>query len=128
MKQKWYDCQRVKVSYLLDIDAINVMYALLVKNLRIIHPGYRFEIAPIVVGLMGCVQKCLVTYMKLIWMKVIEIKFLTRRMQVKSIFGSVRIGKTFLNFIDFKMCIRRCVGALSNIFDGAFFVKLVNVF
>ena len=49
-------------------------------------------------------------------------------MQVKSIFVSVRIGKMFLNFNDFKMCIRRCVRALSNIFDGAFFVKLVNGF
>ena len=53
---------------------------------------------------MGYVPKCLVTYLKMVGFegKEIKLKLLIRRMQVKSISGSVKICKTFLNFNDFK--------------------------
>ena len=73
------------------------------------YPGYKFEIAPILVGTMGSVPKCLVTYLKMVGFEGKEIKLLIRRMQVKSISGSVKICKTFLNFNDFKKRIRRCI-------------------
>ena len=49
-----------KVSEILEV------YAPLVRNLQIMYPGYKFEIAPIAVGAMGCVPKCLVTYLKVV--------------------------------------------------------------
>ena len=69
--------------------------------LQILHSRYKFEIAPIVVGAMGYVPKCLVTYLKMAGFEGKDIKLLIRRMQVKSISGSVKICKTFLNFNDF---------------------------
>ena len=78
------------------------MYAPLVRNLQIMYPGYKFEIAPTVVGAMGYVPKCLVIYLKMVGFESKEIKLLIRRMQVKSVSSSVNICKTFLNFNDFK--------------------------
>ena len=63
-------CTIVEFSCPLDINAIKKVseklevYAPLVRNLQIMYPGYKFEIAPIVVGAMGYVPKCLVTYLK----------------------------------------------------------------
>ena len=45
------------------------MYSSLDRNLETMHPGYKFEIAPIVVGAMGYVPKCLVTYLKNGWIR-----------------------------------------------------------
>ena len=66
------------------------------------YPGYKFEIAHIVVGAMVYVPKCLVTYLKMAGFEGKEIKLLIRRMQVKSISGCIKICKTFLNVNDFK--------------------------
>ena len=77
------------------------VYPPLVRDLQILHPSYKFEFAPIVVGAMGYVPKCLVTYLKMVGFEGKDIKLLIRRMQVKSISGSVKICKTFLNFNDF---------------------------
>ena len=66
------------------------------------HPVYKFEIALIVMGAIGYVPKCLVTYLKMVGFEGKDIKLLICRMQVKYISGSVKICKTFLNFNDFK--------------------------
>ena len=66
------------------------------------HPGDKFEIAPIVEGAMGYVPKCLAAYLKMVEFEGKEIKLLIRRMQLISISGSAKICKTFLNFSDFK--------------------------
>ena len=66
------------------------------------YPGYKFEIVPIVVGAMGYVPKCLVTYLKVVGIEGKEVILLICRMQVKSISGTVKICKTFLNFNDSK--------------------------
>ena len=78
------------------------MSAPLIRNLQIMHLGYKFEIAPVVVEAMGYVPKCLATYLKMVGFECKDIKLLIRRMQMKSMSGSVKICKTFLNFIDFK--------------------------
>ena len=56
----------------------------------------------LVVEAMGYVPKCLVTYLKMVGFEGKDIKPLICRMQVKSISGSVKICKAFLNFNDFK--------------------------
>ena len=66
------------------------------------HPGYKFEFAPIGVGAMVDVTKRLETYLKIAGFKGKEVKLLIRRMQVKSVSRSVKNLKTFLNFNDFK--------------------------
>ena len=100
-------CTIVEFSCPLDINTTKKVseklevYAPLVRNLQILHPRYKFEIAPIVVGAMGYVPKCLVTYLKMVGFEGKDINLLICRMQVKSISGSVKICKTFLNFNDF---------------------------
>ena len=107
MKQKSKVCTTVEFSCLLDINTTKKVneklevYALLFRNLEILHAGYKFEIAPIVVGAMGYVLKYLVTYLKVVGFESKDIKLLIRRMQVIYISGSVKICKTFLNFHDF---------------------------
>ena len=68
MKQKSKVCTTVEFSCLLDINTTKKvnekLEALLFRNLEILHAGYKFEIAPIVVGAMGYVLKYLVTYPK----------------------------------------------------------------
>ena len=66
------------------------------------YPSYKLEIAPAVLGAMGYVPKCLVTYRKMVGFEVKEIKLLIRKTQVRSISNNVKIYKTFLNFYDFK--------------------------
>ena len=78
------------------------MYAPLSKNLQILHPGYNSEFAPIVVGAIVYVLKCLLTYMIRVRFEGKEVKLLIRRIQVKSISRSFKIFETLLNFCDFK--------------------------
>ena len=99
-------CTIVKLSCPLDINTTKKVseklevYAPRVRNLQILHPNYKFEIAPIVVEAIGYVPKCLVTYLKMVGFEGKDIKLLIRRMHVKSISDSVKICKTFLNFND----------------------------
>ena len=100
-------CTIVELSCQLDINTTKKVseklevYAPLVGNSQILYPTYKFEIAPIVVGAMGYVPKCLVTYLKMVGFEGKDIKLLIRRMEAKSISGSVKICKTILNFNDF---------------------------
>ena len=50
------------------------------------HPGYKFEIAPVVVAV-GHASKCFITCLKMVGYKGKDIKLLICRMQVKSISG-----------------------------------------
>ena len=49
------------------------------------RPGYKFEIAPMVVRAMEYVPKCLITYLKMVEFEGKEIKLLIHTMSVKSI-------------------------------------------
>ena len=56
------DCTIIEFSCPLEINTTRKVsekrevYAPLVRNLQILHPSYKFEIAPIVVGAMGMLQ------------------------------------------------------------------------
>ena len=84
-------CTSLKFSCLLHMSTTkkvsekHKVHALFVRSLQIIHPGSKFESAPIVVGTVGYVPKCLVTCLKKFGFKRKEIKLIIRRTQVKSI-------------------------------------------
>ena len=96
------DCTIIEFSCPLEINTTRKVsekrevYAPLVRNLQILHPSYKFEIAPIVIEAMEYVPKCVVTYLKMVEIEGKDIKLLIRRLH------SVKICKTFLNFNDFK--------------------------
>ena len=46
-----------------DDDNINV-YGLLIRNLRIMYPQYKFNMIPIIVGALGYIPKCLTSYLQ----------------------------------------------------------------
>ena len=92
-------------SFLLDINInwkVNEKlenYGPLVRNLQIIYPEYKFQVACIVIGTMGYVP-CLTTYLKMFGFNENESKVLISKLEIKSIYGTVKICKTFLNFND----------------------------
>ena len=90
------------------------------RSLQIMCPGYKFEIAPIVVGTMECFPKYLVTSLKMVGFKGKEIKLLICRMQMKSIFGNVKICKMFGSSMILKSECGGVLKTLSNIFGGIF--------
>ena len=99
-------CSIIEFSCPLDIN-INKKtneklenYDPLVRNLQIMYPDYKFQVAPIVVGAMGYVSKTLTNYLKMIGFNEKESKALIPKLQIKSIIGTVKICKTFLNFND----------------------------
>ena len=49
---------------------------------------------------MGYVPKCLINYLKMIRFNENELKVLISKLEIKSILGTVKICKTFLNFND----------------------------
>ena len=73
-------------------------YGPLVRNLQILNPKYKYEVALIIIGAMGYVPKSIINYLKLIGFD--ETESLTRKLQIKSISGTVKICKTFLSFSD----------------------------
>ena len=64
------------------------------------YPDYKFQVAPIVVGPIGSVQKCLTNYLQMIRFSERESKVLIPNLVIKSITGIVKICKLFLNFSD----------------------------
>ena len=85
------------------------------------HPGYKFQTAPIVVGAIGCipmgyVPKWLVTYPEMVGFDG------KKNQNANSISGGAKISKTFLNFNNFNKWIQ------CDMFVGRFLVKIVNNF
>ena len=62
------------------------------------YPDYKFQVAPIIVGAMGSVPKCLTNYLKMIGFS--EKEVLITKLVIKSITRTVKDCKTFLNFSD----------------------------
>ena len=75
-------------------------YGPLVRNLQIMYPEYKCEVAPIVIGAMRYVPKCLINYLKMIEFNENGSKVLITKLEIKSISGTVKNSKTFLNFND----------------------------
>ena len=71
-----------------------------IRKLQILNPDYKCEVAPIIIGAMGYVPKSLINYLKMIGFDKRESKTLTRKLQINSISGTVKICKTFLSFSD----------------------------
>ena len=64
------------------------------------YPEYKFQVAPIIIGAMGYVPKCLINNLKMIGLNEKEAKVLISKLEIKSILGTAKICKTFLNFND----------------------------
>ena len=75
-------------------------YGALVRNLQILYPDYKNEVAPIIIGAIDYAPKSLINYLKMLGFDKRESKSLTRKLQIKSISGTVKICKTFLSFTD----------------------------
>ena len=75
-------------------------YGLLIRNMQIMYPNYKFEMIPVVIGCLGYVQNDLKTYMKQLGFDDKEIPFLVRRLQIASISGTGNICKAFFDFND----------------------------
>ena len=63
-------CSVIELSCPADInlaqkvnDKINV-YGILIRNLQILHPQYKFDMIPIIVGALGYIPKCLTSYLQ----------------------------------------------------------------
>ena len=78
----------------------NCYYGPLVHNLQIMYPEYKIQVAPIVIGAMGYVPKRLINYLKMIGFNKNELKVSISRLETKSILGTGKICKMFLNFND----------------------------
>ena len=64
------------------------------------YPKYKLQVIPIVISAMGYISKCLISYLKMIGFHENESEVLISKLQIKSISGTVKIFKTFLNFIN----------------------------
>ena len=99
-------CSVIEFSCLLDINIDKKVkeklenYGQLVENLQIMYPDYKFQVEPIVVSAMGSVSKFLTSYLPMIGFSEKESKVLIPKLVIKSIIGTVKICKTFLNFSD----------------------------
>ena len=73
-------------------------YGPLLRATQLTYPEYKFMFLPIIVGALGTIPKELLENIKKLGFKDIEASKLLRFIQQKSIVGSVKICKTFLNF------------------------------
>ena len=95
-------CSVIDICAPLDFNVNNqqVMkidkYMLLVSELQQLHPGYSYQIVPIVVGALGTISKKLPSYLKKLHIKDENLEKVTRKLQKAAILGSVKIMKTFI--------------------------------
>ena len=66
--------------------------------MQLAYPEYKFTFISIIVGALGTIPKELLENIKKLGFNDIEASKLLRFIQQKSIIGSVKICKTFLNF------------------------------
>ena len=78
-------------------DKINV-YGLLIRNLQIMYPQYKFNMIPIIVGALGYIPKCLTSYLQDLGFDENEATVHIMKMQNIVACGTVKICKTFLRF------------------------------
>ena len=99
-------CSVIEFSCPLDTNIVRKVnekletYGPLARNIQILYPNSKYEVAPIIIGAMGYVPKNLINYLKMIGFDEGESKCLIRKLQIKSISGTVKIRKTFLSFSD----------------------------
>ena len=78
-------------------DNINV-YGLLIRNLQIMYPQYKFNIIPIIVGVLGYIPKYLTSYLQDLGFDKNESTVHIMKIQNIVACGTVKICKTFLRF------------------------------
>ena len=94
-------CSIIEFSCLLGININRKVnkklenYGPLDRNLQIMSPDYKFQVAPIVIG-----ARCFSNYLKMIGFNETESKELISKLEMKSISGTVKICKTFFDFND----------------------------
>ena len=99
-------CSIVEISCPADVNISKKVeeklnnYGPLVRNMQIMYPEYKFSVAPIIVGALGFVPKCLSKYLRELGFNNTETKRLIRKLQNLSVCGTVKICKTFLRFRD----------------------------
>ena len=71
-------------------------YGPLIRNLQIMYPQYRFMFVPIIVGTFGWVPKSLKDELQCLGIN--DIDSFTRKLQVFSVSGTVKIFRAFLKF------------------------------
>ena len=71
-------------------------YGPLIQNLQIMYPQYRFMFVPIIVGAFGWVPKSLKDEFQCL--RINDIDSFTRKLQVFSVSGTVKIFQTFPKF------------------------------
>ena len=78
-------------------DKINV-YGLLIRNLQIMYPQYKFNMIPIFFEALGYIPKCLTSYLQDLGFDKNESTVHIMKMQSIVTCGTVKICKTFLKF------------------------------
>ena len=84
-------CSIIEFSCTLDININKKVnkklenYGQLVRNLQIMYPDYKFQVAPIAVGDTGSVPKCLTNYLQMIGLSEKVSKVLIPKLVIKSI-------------------------------------------
>ena len=109
MEQAKTLCSIVEFSCPADInitqkvnDNINV-YGLLISNLQIMYPQYKFNIIPIIVGVVVYIPKCLTSYLQDLGFDKNESTVHIMKIQNVVACDTVKICKTFLRFKWYNM-------------------------
>ena len=66
-------------------------YGLLLRNLKILYQEYKFEMIPIVAGVLGYVLKRLTQYLSQLGFNTIKIRKVIRKIQNISVSGTVKM-------------------------------------
>ena len=83
-------------------DKINV-YGLLIRNLQIMYPQYKFNMIPIFFEALGYIPKCLTSYLQDLGFDKNESTVHIMKMHNIIACGTVKICKTFLRFKWYNM-------------------------
>ena len=100
-------CKIVEFSCPADINAsrkveekINI-YGPLIRNLQIMYKDYKFKMLPVVIGALGTVPKATINSLKELSFKKHELNVMIRKLQEKTVKGTVQICKTFMRFSEY---------------------------
>ena len=81
-------CQIIEFGCPCDLDLIGKTsdkintYGLLIRNLQISYPHYRFEMISIIIGALGYVAKSLMMYVKQLGFEEKDVIYVTRKLQI----------------------------------------------
>ena len=98
--KKEKQCSVIDICAPLDFNVNNRQvtkidkFMLLVSELQQLHPGYSYQVVPIVVGALGTISKKLPSYLKKLHIKDENLEKVTRKLQKVAVLGSVKIMKT----------------------------------